>query len=390
MSCILFLFLSLLFCLTSVAFAQNSAPAASIAPVQVVYVVDGTTILTYDVDPQTLNSTQVGKPLTVKTASTFGTLVPAAHDHFLYFVAYDANSNEHLWVYQTDSTGAPVAPATQEIDATGFVGLQTDPHAPYAYALFAKPDGTFMDDYYIRRYLINPVTGALSQPKAEAKYVLSNGAEDTTFCYLTLYGFNPSATTLYDAVGCSGHDGGGITYNERSLDSQDGSLGPDAQVYSWTNGNQGENVEFVNDRMFDFVQPNGVQQGVNYVTIFPLVPDTSQPLVHCDASMLEACGTPAERRILRASTCSCGSRRIRFRSIASSQVKKGLWPREATSRTDSRSSVPADHSCTAQRLSLLPYDIDIYGFDATTGPVIPGGVIVPPSNLDSFYVAERD
>src|SRR5882757_6166019 len=283
--------LSVLLCLASFALAQNSTPAASTQPVQVVYVIDGTTILTYDVDSKTLNATQVGTPLKVKTASTFVTLIPSAHDHFLYFVAYDSNLKEHLWVYKTDAAGAPIAPATQEINATGFAGLRTDPHAPYAYAVFGIPDGSFNTDYYIRRYLVNPATGALSQPKAEAKYVLSNGAEGTTECYAELFGFNPSATTLYDAVGCSGHDGGGITYYERSLNPQDGSLGADVQIYSWNNGTQGyENVQFVNNLMFDFVQPNNFQQSVDSVYVYPLVPNTSQQLVHCDAGMLEACG----------------------------------------------------------------------------------------------------
>jgi len=383
--------LSLLLCLSSFAVSQNSAPAASIAPIQVVYVVDGTTILTYDVDPQTLNSTPVGTPRTVKTASTFVTLIPAAHDHFLYFVAYDANLKEHLWVYKTDATGAPMAPATQEINATGFAGIQTDPHAPYAYAVFAKPDSSFMDDYYIRRYLINPATGALSQPKAVARYVLSNGAEGTTSCYLELYGFNPSATTLYDAVGCSGHDGGGITYSQRSLNPQDGSLGPDAQIYSWTNGNQGhENVEFVNNLMFDFVTPNGFQQGVNNVNIDPLVPNTSQQLVHCDPTMLEACGYSGG--------VAHPSGKYVFMQIAPDSIQIDQVELSQKKIVGTGSYIPYRFAQFSPHGSLvystqaftLTYGIEIYGFDVTTGAVTPGGEILPPSNMDSFYVAERD
>jgi hypothetical protein len=40
-----------------------SVPSPSSTGVEVVYVVDGTNILTYDVDPNTLNATQVGQSL---------------------------------------------------------------------------------------------------------------------------------------------------------------------------------------------------------------------------------------------------------------------------------------------------------------------------------------
>jgi hypothetical protein len=249
-------------------------------------------MVAYNVDSQTLNATPVGTPLTVPNASTLRTLIPAPHGHFLYLVGYDASSNEHLWVYATDDHGAPKAPATQRISLTGFYGLQVDPHAYFAYIVSAYPIGqTYNSTFYIRRYRIDPVTGALNSSEAEAKYVLPNGAEGTTECYVQLYGFNPSASELYDAVGCIGHDGETITYNQRILNSQTGALGPDVQIYSWTNGNEGyEGVQFVGNLMFDFVTPNGFQQGVKSVNIHPLLPHTSQPLMQCTASMLEACG----------------------------------------------------------------------------------------------------
>jgi hypothetical protein len=96
----------LLLLAASFAFAQNSRSveaSASPSPVQVVYVVEGTNIVTYNVD-STLSATPVGTPLTVPNASTLGTLVPAPHGHFLYLVGYDANSNEYLWGYTPPMT----------------------------------------------------------------------------------------------------------------------------------------------------------------------------------------------------------------------------------------------------------------------------------------------
>jgi hypothetical protein len=180
--------------------------------------------------------------------------------------------------------------------------------------------------------------------------VLPNGAEGTTECYVQLYGFNSSASELYDAVGCIGHDGETITYNQRILNSQTGALGPDAQIYSWTNGNEGyEDVQFVGNLMFDFVTPNGFQQGVNSVNIYPRVPNTSQPLVQCTASMLEACGYaggvahPSGKYIFMGITGDT----VQIERVELNQKK--LSTRETTFQTASGSSVRMELWCTPHR-----------------------------------------
>src|ERR1700692_2034946 len=60
-------------CLSSFALASS---------VQVVYVAQGTSIVTYNVDPQNLNYTQ-GGTLSNAGVSTFGTVVPSPNDHFI-------------------------------------------------------------------------------------------------------------------------------------------------------------------------------------------------------------------------------------------------------------------------------------------------------------------
>jgi len=62
--------------------------------VQVYYALQGTTLVTYNINPHTLNFTQVGTLTT--SASTAYWLVPSPNDHFLYFAGLDANQNEHL------------------------------------------------------------------------------------------------------------------------------------------------------------------------------------------------------------------------------------------------------------------------------------------------------
>jgi hypothetical protein len=71
---------------------------------------------------------------------------------------------------------------------------------------------------------------------------------------LSILGFNPAGTRLYDEVFCGYHGGASATYNERGVNLQTGALGADAQVHSWNNSyGGGEYVQFVNGLLFDFV-----------------------------------------------------------------------------------------------------------------------------------------
>ena len=81
--------------------SQNNFATQSSSAVQVVYVIDGATLPTYNVDPQALYATQVGT-ITLQE-STYPTIVPSANDHFIYYRAYDdtSESAQHIWVYAT-------------------------------------------------------------------------------------------------------------------------------------------------------------------------------------------------------------------------------------------------------------------------------------------------
>jgi len=278
---------SMFFALTQQSTAQLSSTATT-AAVQVVYVVQPNSILTYDVDPQTVTATQVGA-LTVDNPTNF-ILQTSANGHFLYFGTEDAQFNQHLYVYRTNDTGAPQGPPAQTMKVNGLWGLQLDPHANFAYAVFASPYTGFQSTFSIRRYVVDPATGRLSQMAIQASYQLSTDSSGED-CWLVLDGFNPAGTMLYDEIACGNHDTEGGTYYERSLDPKTGALGPDVQISNWLLSSGGSvSTQFIGNRVYDLVMPNDFQQGINYVDIYPRVPNAQQPLVHCTAEMLEACG----------------------------------------------------------------------------------------------------
>jgi hypothetical protein len=379
--------------------AQNAASAVaptSPTPVQVVYLVESTTIVTYNVDPLTLNPTQVGSltvPNAVVNPDVNPGLIAVPNDHFIVYVGYEAPTQQRLWIFATDATGAPQLPPVQEFNVKNFNGLQVDPKANFVYAVFegAASNGSYTTPWYIRRYLIDPASGKLSQPQLVATYALDNGAEGTTLCYLSLLGFNSGGTSLYDEVQCSAEGANDGTYNERTVNLTNGVLGSDVEVYSWQNGDSGgyQSVQFVADRLFDFVVPFDYAPGYNSVNIYPVVPSTSTPLLACTAQMLEACGYSVG--------FAHPSGKYVFMAIASDLTQIDKVELSQKKIVDSSHYVPYWVTQFSPDGTLV-YGVQsgnsgsqlmIYGFDVATSEVAPGGLIELPSTFDAFYTAER-
>lgn len=214
------LFLLVVVCLSTFALASS---------VEVVYVAQGTSILTYDVDPQTLTFTQVGS-LAISGAATFGGLVPSPNDHFVYVMAADSAQTMHLYVYATDANGALQSPPTQTLDSKNLQSAQVDPSASFLYAIYGTPTSTGnQTTYSIHRYVVDPSTGAISQSTVEGKYTLNTFAGYT--CNVTITGFNAAATELYDVVYCETHEGPYANYYERTVDATTGALGPGPDLF---------------------------------------------------------------------------------------------------------------------------------------------------------------
>ena len=361
----------------------------SSAKAQVVYIVDGVTITTYNIDPETLNANPVGTPLTVNGAAAFYSLFPSPNDHFLYVVADHANSVRHLWVFPTDSNGVPQSKPIEEIEVNHLYQVTIDPEANFAYLVFGYPTNNYKTDYFIRRYQVNSATGTITAPIDEAKYIVPNLDADTCFVWVT--GFNPSGTSLYDEVACGTHEGFGATYYERTVNPSTGALGPDIQVYGYFNGSGGgEQVQFIGEHMFDFVEPNNYQQGYNSANIYPIVPNTSKPVLQCTAQMLEACGYATGR--------AHPSGEYVFMNISQDSTQIDKVELSAKKIVDTGNYIPYQVWAFSPDGTLVygilnvntGYYIEIYGFDVSTSEVIPGGSIWVPSGLESYFIAERE
>ena len=380
---------------SSFAFAQDSNQMAdsgsgSASTVQVVYVINGSTLTTYNVNPKTLQATSVGK-LTLPE-SIYPGLVTSPTGEFLYYIAFENinQQDEKLYVYQTDASGVPGSKPVQTLTATGLGGIVIDPKGNFLYTEVAGAQSSETTTYTINRYVMNPSTGKLSDPVVEAKYKLDS-YEGGEFCGLGIIGVNSAGTELYDGISCTYPQGGAsATYNERSIDASTGALGPDVQIYSWNNdGNQsGQNVYFVKNFLFDFVSNNGGSDE-NLVNIYPIQANVTKPTISCGTSMYAPCGDFISAR-------AHPSAEYVFLTDPTSVTDIGKV-NLSTKKIVETSSIPYE----VQEFSpdgTIAYgvndvngalDIEIYGFSVATGDVTRGGTISVPSDLDSWWAAER-
>jgi hypothetical protein len=385
-----FLLFVLALSFSSSAFAQAPTSTATMSsPTQVVYEIGSSTITTYDVDPQTLTATQAGEPLTVTAADlNYSTLsvTPSANDHAIYVIgSASQTSQQYLTVYTTSTSGLPQSPSLQAIPTTGLVQVQTNPKATFLYAVFQSSNGnnTFVS---IRGYQVD-AEGKLSDAQAVAHYKLPNGGDE--FCSVSILGFNAAGSELYDDVACSDPGAYYSTYNERSVDLQTGEIGPDVEVYSWSSISGGyQSVQFVGNYVFDFETPNNYQTGLNSVNIFPLVADTTTPLVQCTASMLESCGY--------AMGVAHPSGKYIFMGVAEDFCEIDRVELKAKKIVDTGNYIPSGFGGTPSYSQFSPDgtiaytyssndSIQLYGFNVETSEVTPGGSF--PLASSDFIIA---
>lgn len=372
------------------AFATDYAPSS---PLQVVYLQDGATLATYNVDPQTLNATEVGQAFNLPM-TTFNGLTPSLDGKFLYIFGLDSSQNQHLWVFATDASGVPQSPAVQQLNANGMSNFELDPAAGFAYALVGTPNSQNQTMYNIQRFTVDAATGKLSSRAIVAKYPL-NGSCPTGVLGSnpSLNGFSPSGDMFYDNWFCvTLNDSSLVTYFERTINPQTGALGKEVEVYNWKNHTQGyDTVSFTNNQVIDFSIPNPYGQGTNSLSIYPVVPNSTTALVHCAVSMLEACGYslgeivhPSGKYIFF--IINYYTDEIASVDLTSKQISDtGRYIPYQVAKFNADGTI-----AYALNVSSSTYSIEIYGFDPATANVsYTGGTINAPSISDTFWPVAR-
>jgi hypothetical protein len=385
--------LCLLLCFSSLAFAQTlsrssqsaSSPAST---VEVFYVVDASTLTTYNIDPQTFEPTAVGT--TSMPRSRYPSIVTSPDGQFLYYLADVTVESQELYVYDTDATGVPGKTPVQTSNAGHLSNLVVNPAGKFLYSVaIGPPTQQEITQFSIVRNVIDPATGTLSRPATEATYQLDtqSSGED---CYLSIVAFNPTGTIMYDAILCnSPHASGSLTYNERSVDLQTGALGPDQEIYGfgYYAGSGYANVQIEDNVMFAFDTFDNQGPNADFVDVFQL-PNVTTPAVNCTPSMWALCGDfghalahPSGRYVfLQESNSSTDIGQVNLQTqqiVEANSLPFGVW------------MFSPDGTIAYGTTSAAPGEIDIAGFDIATAKVTPGGTISLTRVNDYWVAAER-
>ena len=276
---------SLLFAAVINSLAQtNGGNASSSSTVDVMYVQENNSILTYNVSPQTGEATRVGQPLTLNALNNYIGLVPSPTDHFLNVLWFDSSSKKYLYVYDTDAFGVPQAKPVQRLSALYIAGFQADPNGKFDYALrlWQDKNGEYVSD--IRLFTVDSSSGTLTEsPVAQARYAPSY--------YFTagLSGFNGSGSKMYDTWNVNFDGEAASTYYYRTVDPNTGALGPDTEFFYWSDWMSSDQVLLTNNLIIDLSRPYNMQQ-YQTVKVFRVI-NNGSPLINCTATMLAACNT---------------------------------------------------------------------------------------------------
>ncbi|HKR28729.1 MAG TPA: hypothetical protein VJS11_14795, partial [Acidobacteriaceae bacterium] len=372
--------------------ACNGGGGGAGAGTQIVYVIDGPTLTTYDVNSQTLQATQAGTVTLPQTV--YPRIMTSPDGHFVYYSAYaDLNQTGlKLWVYATNNSGVPQNPPVQELDNAS--APEINPTGTLAYTVSVGPsttaNGIQTTSYEIVSYQRDAATGLLSNPTTQATYDLESDVSALN-CRLVLDGFSPLGDELYNHADCGApHGSASATYNERSVNLATGSLGPNQQVFSWQYGSGGARVQFVRNLLFDFAMPNPTIGVPNFVNVYPVQPNTSTPVAQCTSTMQAVCGSFELGN-------AHPSGQYAFLTDPQNVTQILRVDTTAMQLTPTGSSIPYE----VQQFSpdgQVVYGvndvngavvIEIYGFNASSAAVTQGGTIQVPSTLDSWFTSER-
>ncbi len=386
--------IAVLFAISCVGFAQDSTTERTAAPttvIQVLYVSDGTNLYTYDIDPQTLQPSLMGTiPLPKPQVNG---LAASSDGRFLYMMAsdpYPATDNR-IYVYDTTGYGVPGMPL-QSVAATNESSMFVDPTDNFLYAVHMGTHATknLTLPWSIYRYKVNPRNGELTHVINEATYFLP--AQGTNDCSLSIVGMNGRGTEIYDYEFCGTHEGQNGFYHERTVDPHTGALGAPQQIFTWSADSIGnsDSVQIIKGLLFAFAYPIA-NQPYNQLQVDRVTTNkNAKPLIDCTSTMLAACGSdtgvahPSAKYVFYTNSQN-NTTEVDAVDLSSKQI--------VSTGTTFSTPTPSilKFSPDGSIVYLLEYGtstISIFGFNASTAVITPGGLVTGASTF-SILPAER-
>jgi DNA-binding beta-propeller fold protein YncE len=202
-----------------------------------------------------------------------------------------------------------------------------------------------------------------------------------------LYGFSSDGTKIY----LSRQNSHGPFYEQRALNTESGSLGPDVVLYQPPGGQLNSDVLVIGSQLM--INEHRAPGVTGYIDILPLVPRPRHHLFSCTASMLAACATATNVEIDPA------GKYLFLTDPPTQQVHvAGIHP-DAKMVTDTGNAIPMTAETPGFAFSpdgTLVYaglasdsSVHVYSFNPASGQLTDGNTPLPINSNYGFCPAFR-
>ena len=365
--------------------AVATANLCNAQSVDVLYAQQNSTILTYTVDPATLQATQVGQPLTVAGVSAYVQLIPSPNDHFLYVLTAAQESEVTLSVYATNTSGVPQLPAVQTIGPESISQFTIDPNGKFAYMFQYSINSQGEYTFEMRLFTINGATGKLTEsPQVQVKF------SPSYYCGPGFQGFYPNGSQLNYSLRCAYPDSSSGVFLYRDVNSTTGQLGPAVKIFVFDDNDGGTSADsfLLSPQSFNNLHLLNSQTSMR---IYPLAANLKASTINCTAAMLPACGQASQF----------------WQDITGQYLVLSLYPNSEIVKVDLSQKQITDTGSSFSDLQqpyfsfddLMMYGvyyqpgsdstIQIYGFNPNTGGLTTGEQLAIPATLWNVFLAQR-
>jgi hypothetical protein len=359
----------------------SKPPAAGKASSQLLYLIGDGTVSTYAVEAGTLTLTSLGQSVNLIPAGSLVQFVPGPNQ-FLYVLWNDGANQPYLSVYATDASGIPQITAVQTLDASSLSQFNIHRSGRFAYMMqISDSDAGYSS--MVRLFHVDPESGKLREdPNSQGEYGPFN------LCPALLYGFSADGGKLY----LSRQESQKPFYEQRELDSQTGSLGPDVILYSPEDGWYASDTLVIGKQVM--LDEHRATAAADYIDVLPLVPSPQHDLFSCTDSMLGACATAVNAQIDPSGSY------VFLTDPATQRIHVARIALNAKRLEDTGSFIPMTAEIPGFAFSpdgtlvyaVLATDLSlhVYSFDTASGRVTGGGSSLPlASNIGFAPAAQR-
>jgi hypothetical protein len=348
---------------------------------QLLYVQEGSHLVTYSVNPKTAATTKLGS-LYIDALQNYP--IQIFHSgSYIYILGFRSAADEYFSVHATTAAGVPTETPIQKLAVKpALTQFHIHPNGTFAYALYTSTDqttGQFVGDIVL--FAINPKTGELTNTTKAVTNFPPNYYFQTF-----LYGFNSTGSKFYIRAYVNFRDSVGSSYSSFTVNAKTGALADATAFWEDDASIVGTAFSVISDRLIGLDFNYGFSGGPAGIKIYPnaVYPRNPppNPVVTCTIDMLAECGSttgmqfdPTERYLFLTTTTN-GTEVVAIDLAAKELKKTGASMPEAA-----QNGVTFSPDGTLAYAVKHPNEVLVYAFDPVNGLFTAHSSFTAPSQI---------